>query len=141
MPSGRGEAERGDEWVMEGKWYNLPKGAIKCVGPKLGNVFWEGKYVFENLGYNGESEAGKSTLIGHLTGQFGKSDNGLKHNGTDFGNVPLSGGGLLNLFSMRCALQENSRGKERPVGALTYIRKKFEKRVSTAFKLLTCFAS
>ncbi|KAB6718011.1 MULTISPECIES: ABC transporter ATP-binding protein [Roseobacteraceae] len=76
----------------------------------------------------GESEAGKSTLIGHLTGQFGKSDNGLKRNGTDFSNVPLSGGGLLKLFSMRCALQENPRGKECPVGALAYIRKKFEKK-------------
>ncbi|MCI2394117.1 hypothetical protein [Aliiroseovarius sediminis] len=75
----------------------------------------------------GESETGKSTTIGHLVGQFGRSQSGLIKNGEDFAHVPLSAGGLLRVFSMRCALQENPDGKEGPEGAVEHCEKKWGK--------------
>ena len=57
----------------------------------------------------GDSDAGKSTMIGHLTAQFGATD---KPNGLRSGpasrpyTVLLRGGGFLRLWSRKMALQE-----------------------------------
>lgn len=57
----------------------------------------------------GDSNTGKSTMIGHLTAQFGATTkaNGLKQgSGSRLYTVLLRGGGYLRLWSRRMALQE-----------------------------------
>lgn len=76
----------------------------------------------------GESDTGKSTLVGHLMGQFGKSDTGLKHNGANFCNVPQIGGGSMQFFSARCALQESPKGDGSPKDARRHLIEKWKNK-------------
>lgn len=70
----------------------------------------------------GDSDAGKSTLIGHLTAQFGATNN---PNGLRSGpasrpyTVLLRGGGFLRLWSRKMALQEAGWSPEFAVAAIS----------------------
>ena len=55
----------------------------------------------------GDPGAGKSTAIGHLTSQFGATENGLRQGPSpDESSVLLRGGGYLTILSRRMAWQE-----------------------------------
>lgn len=62
----------------------------------------------------GDTEAGKSTMIGHLTSMFGPGENGIDpKRQKPVRTVLLRGGGYLRLWTMRQALQEANKSPER----------------------------
>jgi hypothetical protein len=61
-------------------------------------------------GVLGEGSVGKSTTIGHLAGDFGRSANGLRPGrGGGLKEIPLRGGGYLTIHPRRVSLQESGR--------------------------------
>lgn len=72
----------------------------------------------------GDANAGKSTMIGHLTYQYGPGKNGLWKGRSDkVYEVLLRGGGCLSVWSRRMALQEAGLTPEQ---AMLEISKNFE---------------
>lgn len=72
----------------------------------------------------GESNSGKSTMIGQLTSQFGSAKNGLRGGrGDGFFNIAIRKDGLLSIWTRRMALQE---ARLSPEEAVTYISRVFE---------------
>jgi|JI7StandDraft_1071085.scaffolds.fasta_scaffold233266_2 GTPase SAR1 family protein len=70
----------------------------------------------------GDSGAGKSTMIGHLTAQFGatKKPNGLRPGpARKHYTILLRGGGFLRLWSRKMALQEAEWSPEFAVGEIS----------------------
>jgi hypothetical protein len=84
----------------------------------------------------GESNSGKSTMIGHLTGQFGAKRNGLSGGRSDgFSKILLRSNAYMTIWTRRMALQEAGLSPEK---AFAEISKKFNssKRPSDCTSIL-----
>jgi hypothetical protein len=61
----------------------------------------------------GEASVGKSTTVGHLGGEFGKGENGLRRGrGGGVKEIPLRSDGYLQILSRRQSLQEAGKTPE-----------------------------
>ena len=68
----------------------------------------------------GAGSVGKSTTIGHLTGDFGKGQGGLRQTLGGKREILLRGGGYLTVFSWRVSRQD---GRQRPEDTVSFLKR------------------